>query len=327
MRDVRIADLAGRQFNRISLAQLQELGLSESAIVHRVANGRLLAVEQGVFAVAPVLDDDWGRWMAATLTAPRTELSHASAAAAWGFWSLPRAFETVTRPGSGGPRRHGGILAFRSQTLDRRCTVHRGVPITTVPRTILDLASGTSDRALARAVREAIRIKVTTLAALTESTLEHRGRRGVARLTNILARYSGLPLARARSGAEVRALEILRDAGWPMPRLNQRIAGEEADLSWRQWRLVIEIDGGPFHLDVGEDARKEAIWRAAGWTVRRIPSDDIYERPTRLFALAPPPNVPAPPPQQRIRDARRVGERRVGGIGQTWASPEGWQSG
>jgi very-short-patch-repair endonuclease len=82
-------------------------------------------------------------------------------------------------------------------------------------------------------------------------------------------------------------MEILRDAGRPLPRLNFRIAGEEADLSWPKLRLIVEIDGGPFHLDAGEDARKEAAWKAAGWTVRRLPSDDIYDHPHRLLALVP----------------------------------------
>ena len=72
-----------------------------------------------------------------------------------------------------------------------------------------------------------------------------------------------------------------------MPQLNERIAGEEADLSWRKERLILEIDGGPFHLDVGEDARKQAVWERAGWVVRRLDSDDVYERPHLLIALAP----------------------------------------
>jgi hypothetical protein len=76
VRDVRIATLAGAQFNRVSRAQLAELGLGDNAIAHRVAAGRLVIVEQGVFALPPVLEhDDWGRWMGATLTAPDTRLS------------------------------------------------------------------------------------------------------------------------------------------------------------------------------------------------------------------------------------------------------------
>src|SRR5829696_2911709 len=114
MRDARLAAVAGPQFNRISRAQLLELGVDDNAIWRLTSTARLIAVEQGVFALPPLLaHDDRGRWMGATLTAPDTVLSHQSAAAAWGFWTLTRPFETVTRLGSGGPRRHGGIVAYR----------------------------------------------------------------------------------------------------------------------------------------------------------------------------------------------------------------------
>jgi hypothetical protein len=293
MRDARVAQLAGRQFNRVSRRQLAGLGLSDAAIAHRLATGRLLAVEEGVFAVAPVLEhDEWGRWMGATLTTPGSVLSHPSAASAWGFWGLLRSLETITRPGSGGPRRHGRILAFRSSTLDGECTVLRGIPITSVSRTLLDLARDVSDRALARSVREAVRLGLITTEALGDALGRYRGRRGSRRLAATVARYTGLPLDRARSGAEIRALEVLRAEKRPLPRLNVRIAGEEADLSWATSRLIIEIDGGPFHLDAGEDARKQACWEAAGWHVRRVSSDDVHDHPHRLLRMAPPSNVP-----------------------------------
>jgi hypothetical protein len=281
--------LAGTQFNRVSRAQLARLGLTDAAIEHRIAAERLMIVEQGVCALPPVLEhDDWGRWKGATLTAPETYLSHESAAAAWGLWSRRLGLQTVTRPGSGGPRRHGGLLVFRSTTLKGDTTTVCGIPITTVPRTLLDIAPSRSDRALARAVREAVRLNLTTIGELGDCLGRHRGRRGSRPLAHVIARYTGLPIERARSGAEVRALEILRAAGYPLPNLNASIAGEEADLSWPAHRRIIEIDGGPFHLDVGEDARKQACWEGAGWTVRRLSSDVVYEHPERLLLLAPP---------------------------------------
>ena len=82
-------------------------------------------------------------------------------------------------------------------------------------------------------------------------------------------------------------MEVLRDSRIALPKLNVVIAGEEADLSWAKERLIIEIDGGPFHQDEGADARKERAWREAGWDVRRISSEDVYERPSLLLALAP----------------------------------------
>lgn len=289
MHDARIAELARRQFNRIATGQLLEIGVGKNAISRRVASGRLVPVEEGVFAVAPVLDDDdWGRWMEVTLTAPNTFLFRISAAAAWGALTLPRRLETVVRPGSGGPRRHGGIIAHRSGTLDGETTLLRGIPITTPSRTLLDLAaSRISQRALGRALREMARLNLVTVSELAEALHGRRHRRGARRLTRTVARYSGLPIGRARSGAEVRALEIIRKAGRDLPKLNYEIAGEEADLAWFRERLIVEIDGGPFHLDVGEDARKQACWERAGWTVRRIPADDVYNHPARLLALLP----------------------------------------
>lgn len=251
-----------------------------------------MIVEQGVFALAPLFEHDpWGRWMAATLTQPGSVLSNLSAAVARELLSREGPLITITRAGDGGPRRYGGVVVHHSTLLDGEVTSLRGIPITTVSRTLADIAGTVSDRALARAVRESVRLKRVTLAELGDALGRYRGRRGIRQLAGTVARYSGLPLERARSGAEVRALEVLRDAERPMPRLNADVAREEADLSWPAWRLIVEIDGGPFHLDAGEDARKEDAWRNAGWEVRRIPSDDVYEHPQRLLALAQPSNV------------------------------------
>jgi hypothetical protein len=279
-----LIQLAGQQFNRLSRAQLVELGLEDNAIHHRLAQHRLVVVEQAVFAIPPVLDDDWGRWMGATLTAPGSVLSHFSAAQAWQLWSQPRALVTITRPGRGGPRRHGGLWVYRSTTLEGNTQKLRGIPITTVPRTVLDLAARITTKALARLVRDAIRLGLCTLAELFEYCVRYRGARGTGRLRAVLIRYAHLPLHRARSGAEVRAMEALREGGFDVPNLNFLVAGEEADLSWPKQKVIMEIDGGPFHLDRGEDERKQAIWEGAGWTVGRIPSDDVYDAPERLLA-------------------------------------------
>jgi hypothetical protein len=155
----------------------------------------------------------------------------------------------------------------------------------TPERALLDLTRCVSDRALARALREFVRLKLLTVYSLGDWLGNVSHRRGAPRLGRAMARYRGLPIERARSGAEVRAMEILREAGEELPRLNVVVAGEEADLSWSRELLIIEIDGGPFHQDVGEDARKEAVWRAAGWRVLRIDSDHVYEHPQQFLEL------------------------------------------
>ncbi len=283
-----MVELAARQHNRFSRVQLLGLGFDDVAIHRRVASGRWIAVHDAVYAVAPVLSDDVGRWIAATLTDAGSVLSHASAAAAWGFWDRPRAFEAVTRPGNGGPRRYDGLVVHRSETITDDATVHLGIPITTVPRALLDLAPHVGLRLLGRSTREAIRLGMTTAADIVEAlATRHRGRRGSRRLTLVVGRYTVLPIERCRSCAEVRALEVLRDAGRPAPGVNRSISGEEADLSWPAHRRIIEIDGPQFHLDIGEDVRKQQRWERAGWEVRRLPSPDVFDRPDRLLAVAP----------------------------------------
>jgi hypothetical protein len=288
MRDVRLLELFEGQWNRASLIQIEALGYTRLDVSRWVAAGRLRAVHEGVFAGRPFLDDQRGRWMAATLTAPGTCLSHASSAALHGFWDRRRAVETVSRLGSGGPRRIDGLFVYRSVTLAGWTMTVDGIPTTTPERAIIEMTPYVDDGGLARAVREALRTECTTSADLLRAVDEHARRRGTRRLLRALARYAGLPVSKARSGAEIRALMVLKGAGRTLPRLNEKVGGEEADLSWVAERLIIEVDGGPFHQDVGEDARKQAVWRAAGWQVLRIPSDDVYDAPQRLLELAPP---------------------------------------
>jgi Protein of unknown function (DUF559) len=207
---------------------------------------------------------------------------------AWhGFWDRRRQVETVSRPGNGGPRRLDGLFVYRSATLHGNTMTVDGIATTTPERAIIEMAPYVDDPGLARVVREALRMKKTTSDGLLRTVDDHFRRRGTRRVLLTLARYAGLPVNRARSGAEIRALMVLRDAARTLPRLNHKVAGEEADLSWPAEQLIIEIDGGPFHQDVGEDARKEAVWRAAGWTVLRLPSNDVYDDPQRLLTLAP----------------------------------------
>jgi len=130
-----------------------------------------------------------------------------------------------------------------------------------------------------------IRLNTTTAGQIAETVHRHHGQPGAGRLLDLATRYGGLPYNLTRSNAEARALEVLHDAGAPPPLVNVRIAGEEADLAWPDRKRIIEIDGPQFHLFRAEDERKQAVWEAAGYTVRRIPSDRVYDAPDELVAL------------------------------------------
>ena len=87
----------------------------------------MLRVIEGVYAFPPLIDDDFGGWMTATLASPGSYLNRLSAACAWGALDRRPPYETVVRPGSGGPRVFEGILVYRSKTLDRETTEHEGL--------------------------------------------------------------------------------------------------------------------------------------------------------------------------------------------------------
>jgi hypothetical protein len=286
--DVRLAQLAATQDDIVAAWQLVHHGWTLHAIAHQARRGRWRPIHDGVFALGQAPLTQRQRWIAATLTAPNTYLAGASAAACWEFRPWDGAFETVVRPGSGGPRRHGPLLVARSTTLDGATTFRDGIPIVTATRALIDLAPHLGTRQLGKAFREAIRLKATTASEVSRAL---RGQRGTAFLVALCDRYATIPYHRCRSAAESRGLEILHDAGIESPDVNVRISRKEADFSWPRHRLIIEIDGPQFHLFADEDARKQAIWEAAGHTVRRIPSGDVFDHPHRLIALAPQTNV------------------------------------
>ena len=282
--DVHLQGLAAQQADIVAGWQLEAVGWNRARVDHRVRRHGWRVVHPGVYALTQAPLTRRQRWLAATLTAPDCVLSHASAGACWGVRPFDGNFETVTRPGDGGPRRFGGMLVSRSRTLKGDTTRTEGIRITTVERTLIDLAPHVSAPATGRAFREGLRLKLTTAAKLRSSTERHTGRRGTKVLAELATRYATVPYARTRSDAEGRALELLHDGGEQPPAVNARIGGEEADLVWRERRLIVEIDGPQYHRFRDENARKERLWEAAGYTVRRVASDVVYERPERFLA-------------------------------------------
>jgi very-short-patch-repair endonuclease len=284
--DVRVRELAAGQDDLVAAWQLTALGLTRKAVAHAIRKWGWQAVHPGVYAIGSAPLTRRQLWIAATLTSPDSVLSHASAAACWGIRRFAGSYEIVTRPGSGGRRRLGGVLELRSLTLDGDTTSHDDIRITSAPRTLIDLAPSVSERDLRRSFREALRLNTTSTQQLLKALERHRGRRGTPRLRQIAVHYKAIPYRRSRSDAEGRALEVLHDAGIQAPLVNIKIAGEEADLVWPEARLIVEIDGPQYHQFPAEDARKQQLWEQAGYVVKRIPSDVVYADPARVVALA-----------------------------------------
>lgn len=283
MNDV-LRRIAVRQEGCVATWQLRRAGLSANAIRHRTRGLRRL--HDGVYLTGDAPVTRLQRWWAATLTAPGSVLAFASAGAAYEMRPWAGGFEVVVRQGSGGQQRYGTLLVCRAKQIQG--TTLNGLPITTPERTLADLWPRLDERDRAKMLRNALRLKRLTIRSLAAHLQHASARQRPRSLTNQLTRYEALQLHRCRSDAEAAAVVAIADARLEPPDINVRIAGEEADLSWPARRLIVEIDGGSFHQDKLEDARKTRAWRAAGWHVERIPAADVYDNPERLIRAARP---------------------------------------
>ena len=154
--DSEILELAPRQHGHVARSQLLGIGFSQGLIAGRLKSGAWVAVHFGVYCIGPRREDPVSRAAAAVLACgPDAVLSHASAASLWGLgvrWAFPL---EVTADGR---RERPGILSHRCPSLKRRdITRQLGVPVTSPPRTILDIAPRLTDKQRTRLVNDARR--------------------------------------------------------------------------------------------------------------------------------------------------------------------------
>jgi very-short-patch-repair endonuclease len=282
---VRAEKLLRSQDSCVAVWQLRAAGLHEEAIATLVRRWRW--VHDGVYLASFGAPTVHQCRLAATLTTPTSVLSRFSAAGCWDIREYDGLIQSITRPGTTGLRRTKHLVVHHSTKLEGDVTTRNGIPITTPERTIIDLWPALADQQRRKMVREALRLRRITISSLNAALQKHQSRRGTAALRTITSLYSLLQLERCRSDAEAYAMESLAMARRELPDVNREINGHCADLSWPAHKLIIEIDGPQFHRDKLEDAHKTSGWVTAGWTVRRIPSDGIFEHPDRLLALAP----------------------------------------
>lgn len=274
--DRRIATVAAQQQNLISSAQLRALGATEDEVRRRVRNWRLHPIHRGVFAVGTPSLPPLGRERAALLSVgPGTALHFGSSAALWGMLpfqpSAPVEVLTTTQR-----RSRPGIVVHRTSHLPATDVgLHRGFPLTSPARVVLDMARRLSAPALERLAAEAIAIDPAA-----KQELAHRGTAAVKALLHDGPR-------RTRSQNERALLRLIREAGLPVPQTNAMVAGEEVDAYWPRQRLVVEVDAYATHGDriaFERDRRKAAALTAHGCTVVPITDTELERRPGRVVA-------------------------------------------
>jgi predicted transcriptional regulator of viral defense system len=180
--------MASRQHGVVSRAQLTSAGLTRQGIERRCERGRLVRLHQGVYAVGHTALTHKSRLVAAVYACgPKAVASHHAAGALWGLLRGPQTIE-VTAPRS--RAKHDGILVHRSRRLEEEDrTVIDGIPVTSLARTIIDLADALPENRLADAVHEAEVKRIFDLAAIEGALERVPGRRGRHKLKRVLAAY------------------------------------------------------------------------------------------------------------------------------------------
>lgn len=295
--DRRVAAIAGMQRGRVARRQLLAAGLSRGAITTRRDRGLLHPIHRGVFAVGHTATIELGRETAALLACGEDAiLSHLSAAALWRVISPPRAAEPidVTLAGRRSTWNRDGIRAHASPTIARRdIVIHRGLPVTSPARMLLEIAPMVTMRELERAFDESMALKLVSRTKIEELLARSNGHRGVGALAHLVAKRR--PSALTRSQAEERMLELIRAASLPEPEVNVQLHGFQADFLWRSARVAVEIDGYDWHWSrsaFDRDRRKDAVFRDRGvelWRLTPWQLDDqplaVVGRLARLIAL------------------------------------------
>ncbi len=246
--------------------QLAAVGVSGSTISRWVTAGRLHRIHPSVYAVGHRALSVTGHLNAALLYGgPGSALSHQTGAWWLGLLAASPRRVHITCPSR---RRSWTSLRVHHHT-PVPAVRHKGLPVTSVPRTLLDLAATMRDPDLRRALAEADHRGLLDPAAV-RATLG-RGRPGSAPLRAALD--SHLPeLASARSVLEERFLALCESAALPIPKLNAFVGGLMVDAFWREQRLVAELDGHDSHDRVAaaeRDRRRDLALRTLGCAVVR----------------------------------------------------------
>lgn len=285
-RDLALALRANRQHGVVSIRQLeQKLGFSHQAVERAVAAGRLHRIYRGVYAVGHTELTRRGECLAAVLAVgPGAMLSYYSAGWLWGLWSgSPAPFEVTAFV----PRHHrppAGVVRHRARHLEAQDrAVVDGIPVTSVARTLLDLAWKLRSDQLRRVLARAEDLKLLDVDEIHDVIERNRGHQGAKRLRYALAIYER-PIW-ARSEFERRFVAYLVESGLPRPVTGWNEVGHEIDVYWPDLGFGIELDTWETHgtRDAFErDHDRDLDFAVAHIETIRISARQFHREPDRI---------------------------------------------
>jgi very-short-patch-repair endonuclease len=215
-------------------------------------------------------------------------LSHRSAAALWGMLPAPSTVVHVTVPGRAGRSRRAGLRMHRPRDLRVKDVTQRGgFPVTSMAKTLLDIAATEPDRVVERALDGADTERVLDMVPIDARAPRGCGLPGAGRLRRVLDEH--LPgTTISRSTYEEAMLALCRRHGLPRPVMNRYVGVWEADFLWPEHQLVVEVQSTKYHATSQRMARgsvKEGELQAAGYLVLHVVDRHIVHEPRCVAEL------------------------------------------
>ncbi len=290
-RDQKTAQVGDRQSGRVARWQLLDAGLTRHMINTMLGSGQLIPRLPGVYAVGHAAPTELARETEALLSSSLpTCLSHMSAAALWGLRreSRPDAPVDILIHGDTTVR-HPEIRSHRTKHLDRKdVRIRRGLPVTSPARTLLDVAPLVTLDELERMLDDALEHNLVRISELRDLLQRCGARRpGAHRLQILVDERTGRTNALTRSYWERRLRNLLIQANIPPDDMNTDLHGYIPDMTWRQAKLIVEVDGWEPHRHrtrFEADRRKDAILATHGWITLRFTARRIKNEPYAVIA-------------------------------------------
>lgn len=269
---MKIATLASRSHGVVTRRRLHAIGVSDEEIKKRLRRGSLIRVHPGVYRVGHAAPSTEAAYLAAVWACGEGALLMGAAAAFLYGLIKGAAPPPIVRTRT--ERRIDGIETHRTRR-DERGTEWKGVPTTTVPATLIDIAAWMPTDDLARACHEA-QVRFHVRPEMFRGRLPKRLR--AVLLGDIPVTLSEL---------EDRFLAVLKAQGLPRPVTNRPAGTKRVDCRWPAHRLTVELDSYRYHHTRHaweQDRRREREAHARGDEHRRYTYGDVFEAPGQMLA-------------------------------------------
>jgi very-short-patch-repair endonuclease len=289
MGDGKVTALARRQYGVFTREQALAAGMTRNAISWRLEHGDWELAYRGIYRL-PAFPNSWEQRLRVALFAlgDRGAVSHRAAAALWHIDGFTRRELELSTSGRTLPLLQEVIIHERRPLDPCDVATVAGFRVTTLTRTVVDLASVMNNERLEVALEHALRRGTVRIPRLRECIDRIGARRGLVSLTSLLDARDPTLLP-PESLAETKLFRLLRQAGLPPPRRQIRVRnnGEflgRVDLGWEALKVFVEVDS-LWHLGLKRVSRDHARRNdlvVAGWRPLTVMWKDVVRSPAKV---------------------------------------------